>query len=213
MSIIATNSATQRELIPAGNYISRCFQMIHLGTIDEIYMGEAKKLNKVRIGWELPTELKIFKEENGEQPFMISKEFTLSLHEKSNLRKLLASWRGKDFTEQEAKKFDISVLIGKACMLNVIHKHGIADPSKIYEDIGSISPLPKGLVCPPQINPNFILDYDNFSEELFLRLPEFVQDKIIKSQEYMRMKQPAATNVNGQDEPEMIAEYEDGLPF
>jgi hypothetical protein len=60
MPIYATNSGTRRELIPAGNYIGRCYQMIHIGTVQETYLGEPKQFNKVRIGWELPTERKVF---------------------------------------------------------------------------------------------------------------------------------------------------------
>ena len=113
MAILATTTATQRELIPAGNYLARCYQMIEIGTVREIILGEEKVLKKVRIGWELPTEKRVFNEEKGEQPFVISKEFTLSMHEKSSLRGMLKSWRGKDFTEDEAKAFDITNLIGK----------------------------------------------------------------------------------------------------
>lgn len=197
MAITASNTGVKRELTPAGNYIARCYQMIHIGTVMESYMGEAKTLNKVRIGWELPTELKIFNEEKGPQPRAISKEYTLSLNEKANLRKMLASWRGKDFTEAEAKSFDITNLIGKPCMLNIIHKHGVSDPSKIYEEIGSVSPLPKGVPCPAQINPSFVLDYDNFSEEKFEILPDFIKDKMKSSLEFAKMKQPAQVNLNG----------------
>ena len=108
MAIIATsNGGTSHEPIPSGSYPARCYSMIHLGTIEENILGTVKKLNKVRITWELPTELKVFKEENGEQPHVISKEFTLSLHEKATLRNFLKNWRGKDFTEDEAKAFDI----------------------------------------------------------------------------------------------------------
>ncbi len=213
MAINASTTGTQRELLPPGNYVARCYAMIHIGHIEEFYMGEPKIMNKVRISWELPEELKVFKQENGPQPYSISKEFTLSLHEKANLRKVLASWRGKDFTEKEAERFDITVLVGKTCMLNVIHKHGLADPSKIYEEIGSISPLPKGLKCPEAINEPYILDYDNFSNERFNSLPDFIKDKIKKSQEYAKMQQPATSNLNGHEEPETIAEGEDDLPF
>src|SRR5688572_13638566 len=109
--INATNKGTIRELIPAGNYLARCFQMIEVGTVTENVMGKQVIAKKVRIGWELPTELKVFNPEKGEQPLAISKEYTLSMNEKSNLRKDLKSWRGKDFTEEEAKCFDITKLI------------------------------------------------------------------------------------------------------
>lgn len=210
MAIIATNKGVQRELIPAGNYIARCYQMIHIGTIEELVMGTPKTLNKVRIGWELPTELKVFSPERGEQPFVISKEFTLSMNEKSNLRKVLASWRGKDFTEEEAKSFDITKLLSVPCMLNVIHKPAKTDPTKIYEEIGSISPMPKGMQCPPQINDTQVLEYGNFDHELFNSLPDFIKIKVQSSAEYKEMKQPNQREFQHAND---ITEPIDDLPF
>jgi len=189
MAINATNNGSQRELITPGNYIARCYQMIHIGTVEEIVQGEKKTLNKVRIGWELPTETKVFDEKKGEQPLVISKEFTLSLHEKSNLRKVLASWRGKDFTEDEAKNFDITKLLGVACMLNVIHKSS-KDNTKIYQEVGSVSPLPKGFECPFQINKTILLEYDNFDFDLLESLPDFIKEKIKSSVEYASITHP-----------------------
>ena len=162
MAIIATTNSQQRELIPAGNYIGICYQMIEIGTVKENIMGTDKILHKVRIGWELPSELKVFSEEKGEQPCVISKEFTLSMHEKSSLRAVLKSWRGKDFTEEEAKAFDITKLLGKPCMINIIHKPGKSDPTKTYQEISSITGIPKGMTIPEQINKTVVLSYDNF---------------------------------------------------
>lgn len=209
MAINATNKGIQRELIPAGNYIARCYQMIQIGTIEEVIMGSVKSLNKVRIGWELPTELKVFNPEKGEQPFTISKEFTLSMNEKSNLRKVLASWRGKDFTEEEAKCFDITKLLGVPCMLNVIHKPSKTDPSKIYEEIGSVSPMPKGVPCPPQINATMLLEYENFNWGLYESLPDFIKQKIQSSAEFKEMQLPQDRHLSASD----ISEPLDDLPF
>jgi hypothetical protein len=208
--ILATSNNTQRELIPSGNYIARCYQMIEIGTVTEIIMGQLKVLRKVRIGWELPEEKKVFNPEKGEQPFVISQEYTLSLHEKSNLRKMLASWRGKDFSEDEAKEFDISKLIGVPCMLNVIHKPAKSDPSRIYEQIGSISPLPKSIKCPAQINKTLRLEYDNFDPIVFESLPDFIKDKMKGSIEYAALKNP---NHRSLQEPENLTEPLSDLPF
>ena len=207
MAIIAENKGTNYEPIPAGNYVARCYSMIHIGTVTENVMGTDKQLNKVRLTFELPTETKVFKEENGEQPHVISKEFTLSMHEKATLRKMLESWRGKGFSEQEAKGFDITVLCGKPCMLNVIHKPS-KDGSKVYAEISSISSMPKGLQCPPQVNPDFILSYDNFNNEAFEKLPDFIKDKIKSSAEYKKLMDPSHTEA----EPASV-EAEDDLPF
>lgn len=189
MAINATSSGASRELIPAGNYIARCYQMLHIGTITETIQGQQKVLNKVRIGWELPTELKVFRQENGEEPCVISKEFTLSMHEKATLRKVLASWRGKDFTEGEAKCFDITKLLGISCMLNIIHKSS-KDGLKTYEEIAGVSPMPKGVPCPQQINKTIVLDYDNFNYEVYNLLPDFIKTKVQSSEEYKKLHSP-----------------------
>jgi len=67
MAINATNTSTPRELIPAGNYIARCYKMLHIGTNLETIDGKTQLMNKVRIGWELPTETKVFDEAKGFQ--------------------------------------------------------------------------------------------------------------------------------------------------
>lgn len=209
MAIIATsNGSTNFEPIATGNYVARCYSMVHIGTIEENIMGTVKKLNKVRITWELPTELKVFKEENGEQPLVISKEFTLSLHEKSTLRAFLKNWRGKDFTEEEARAFDIEKLIGAPCMLNITHKPR-KDGSGVYAEIGSVSTMPKGLVCPEQINDSFVFTYENFDEKKFNSLPDFLKNKMIGSEEYKL----AATNGQHHEDNNQEEIQDDDLPF
>jgi hypothetical protein len=208
MAIIATSSgSTNFEPIAQGNYPARCYSMVHVGTIEENILGETKKLNKVRITWELPTELKVFKEENGEQPCVISKEFTLSLHEKATLRNFLKNWRGKDFTDEEAKAFDIEKLIGAPCMLNITHKPK-KDGSGVYAEIGSVSAMPKGFECPPQINESFVFTYDNFDEEKFNKLPEFMRTKMVNSDEYKLAHSPNEVQTSAPKEEE-----HDDLPF
>jgi hypothetical protein len=159
--------------------------MVHIGTIQEEFQGEKKTMNKVRISWELPTELKEFKQGEGEKPYVLSKEFTLSLHEKSSLRAFLKSWRGKDFTEDEAKSFDVTKLLGVTCMLSVGHKES---KGKVYAEINSVSPTIKGFNVPSQINPTFELNYDNFTIEAFMTLPEFIRKKMEGSLEFKKIQ-------------------------
>lgn len=191
MSIIATASGQTRELIPAGNYVARCYKMIQVGTTTEVINGESKQLHKVRIGWEFPNDTKVFNEEKGPQPIVFDEEYTLSLSDKSNLRKMLASWRGKDFTPEEAKSFDITKLIGVPCMVNIIHVQSKRDASKIYSKIGSVSSTPKGITIPAQINPTFVLSYDAFDFDKFNSLPDFIKDKMKTSAEFKALTQPA----------------------
>lgn len=212
MSIIAKNTSTQKELVPAGTHIARCYQMIQIGTIMESYPGqEPKPQEKVRIGWELPEERRVFNEEKGEQPFVISKEFTLSMHEKANLRKSLESWRGKGFSEDEAKAFDITKLLGVPCMLNIIHKPS-KDGQRTYAEIAGIMPLPKSMKCPDQENNTIVLSYDAFDWNIFNSLPDFIKDKMSTSQEFSKAQQPNHVDMTSNNKFEEIAD-DDQLPF
>jgi len=193
MAIIATNKGggSNYTPIPAGNHIARCYSMIELGTLTEVILGQEKTMKKIRMTFELPDELKVFNAEKGEQPCVISKEFALSMNEKSNLRAFLKSWRGKDFTEEEAVAFDVTKLLGVPCLLNIIHKPSKKDPSRIYDEIASATPLMKNMVCPPQINPTFEFGLDVWNQEAFDTMPDFIKDKIRTSKEYVQMFAPA----------------------
>lgn len=209
MSINATNEGIIREVIPASNYMARCYSMVHIGTVCENIMGQEKMLNKVRITWELPTELRVFKEENGLQPMVISKEYTLSMHENSNLRKDLESWRGKVFSEDEAKSFDITKLLGVPCMLNVIHKD--TKSGKSYAFISGITNVPKGMECPDQINESFEFNFnDKFDFDILEKMPDFIKDKIKRSEEYKKIQNPENTDIYQDEENLNIT---DDLPF
>jgi len=94
MAIFAEKSEGEYKQVAPGTYVARCISMIEIGTVREEFQGQIKSVQKVQIRWELPTELSIFDPEKGEQPFRVSKMYTLSMHEKSNLIKDLESWRG-----------------------------------------------------------------------------------------------------------------------
>ncbi|MDJ0503787.1 MAG: hypothetical protein PX635_00865 [Nostocales cyanobacterium LE14-WE12] len=182
MAIKATSESTANfKPIEPGTYLARAYQMIHIGTIQEEFNGEKKIHNKIRITWELPTELKQFKEGEPERPLVISKEFTLSMHEKATLRAYLKSWRGKDFTEDEAKSFDVTKLLGVACMISVTNKES---KGKLYAEISGVSPVMKGITVPPQVNKTMEFNYDNFDMEVFKTFPDFLRTKMESSLEF-----------------------------
>lgn len=183
MAVTAKKTATV-EPTPAGVFPARCFKVIHFGTIPDTYMGQQKLTNKVRIDWELPTEMHVFDPDKGEQPWSISKDYTVSLGDQANLRKDLESWRGKKFTEEELQGFDITKLIGAPCMINIAHK--VSNSSgNTYAYVASISPMPKGMECPPAVNPPFIWDFnENYDEDILEGMHDYFKDKIKSSLEY-----------------------------
>ena len=208
MAINATKSAGEFKRVNPGTYVARCYSMIEIGTIESEYLGEKKKRHEVMISWELPTELEIFHEEKGEEPFVVSKTYGLSMHEKATLQRDLESWRGKGFTEQEAAKFDVTKLMGVPCMLSIIHRPGKVDPTKTYVEIASISAMPRGLECPPQINPTKVLSYDDWNPVVFEGLSDYLKGKIITSDEYKAMN---AGYVDAQEVSDL--EQKSDLPF
>ena len=174
MSLIAKSGETSYPKVPIGVHKARCIKAIDLGTQKQEYAGEISWKRQILVIWELPEEL------NNDQPMTISKFYTLSLHEKSNLGKDLTSWRGRPFTETEKQGFDVTNLIGVPCQLNVMHK----DNGK--EDISSIMPLGKNDKIAEQFNASVSFDIDDFQKgkkETFNQLSEGIRRMILRSKE------------------------------
>ena len=75
------------------------------------------------------------------KPYEHSAWFTLSLNEKSNLSKLLESWRGKPFTDEERNGgWDIMRLIGVNAYVQIMHEPKKTGGTKAV--ISSIMKLP-----------------------------------------------------------------------
>ncbi len=208
-AIVAKEKAP-RELVPEDSYPARCVQMVWMGTIPDTYLGKPIKKNKVRLTWELPTLLKAYGDDPTPKPAFISKEYTLSLSKKGNLRPMLQGWRGKEFSAEEAASFDVAVLVGKPCFMQIIHK--TSGTGNKYEDV-NISKLPKGFECPAQISPSLVFSYNNPKEvvlALFEKLTQWVKDDVVTSDEWKAMmgdqKIPAAGGMVDVSE-------DDDLPF
>jgi hypothetical protein len=194
--------------VDPGMYPARCYSMIEIGTIETEFNGEKKKAHKVNITWELPTELAVFKDGERPMPYVVSKTYTLSMHEKSTLRRDLESWRGKGYTEEEAKRFDITKLLGQPCNLNIIHEAG-KEPGKTYVRVASITPLMKGQSCPDQINLTRVLCFEEFNWDVFETLSDWMKEKIKSSEQYKKMVEPQAIHTEAQSQ----TKDDDDLPF
>ncbi len=188
MAIIATNKKGEGfDPIEAGSYPARVYQMIQLGTIAG-FQGVMQ--NKVRIGFELPTEMMVFDQAKGEQPRVISQDYTLSFHEKAKLTKVINACDPKALSVGDdgfMEEFDVETLIGKDCLITIGNKPK-KDGTGNYAFIDSCTRLPKGMTCPKQINPTQVLSFDNWNQETFDKLPDFIKEKIVSSDEYKVMK-------------------------
>lgn len=209
MAIIASASSN-RVPAPSGSHMARCYSVIDLGTHDNPQFGTTAR--KVLLMFELPTELHTWKEEVGPEPFAVSREFTLSLGKKSNLRPFLEGWRGRPFTDEELAKFDISVLAGQPCLMNIIHE---VKEGKTYANIQSVMKLPKAMGdCPPAHNKVIALSLDSdFNKQDYDRLPEWIRKKIEVTREYRSLTSDAPEGQSASGGTYHTGLEEDDLPF
>lgn len=80
------------------------------------------------------------------KPFEMSKEFTVSMAEKANLRKFLGMWRGKSYTDEEATEgAPLHKLYAVNGLMQIEHKQSKSNPDRSYANIVSVTPLPKSM--------------------------------------------------------------------
>jgi hypothetical protein len=123
---------------PPGTHAAVCVDVVDLGMLEVSFSGKTSTKHKIRIAWQIDEAM----EDN--RPFLCQKRYTLSLHQKAQLRKDLESWRGKQFSPEELEGFDVENLIGVHCLLNIIQEISAKD-GKTYSNIASIMRLPKGM--------------------------------------------------------------------
>ncbi len=173
-TIVATQGTNEFPKVPTGVHNARCVRVIDLGTQRNDYGGNITYKRQVLIIWEVPDQMA------NDVPMTISKFYTLSLHEKSNLGMDLVSWRGRPFTEQEKQGFDITKLIGVPCQINVMHN----DNGK--EKVSSVMPLGKDTKIHEQHHESISFSIDDFQKgqrEQFNKLSEGIRKMILRSKE------------------------------
>lgn len=167
-----------------GVYLAICIGVIDLG---EQYSEKFKNYSKkVQIVWEIPSET--IEVDGKQEPRQLSKDFTFSSSAKGNLRAFISSWNSKQYSDDEFPELDLFGQIGKPCQLNVV-----LNSTGEYSNIDNIMPLPKGFPAPTSNTAPIMWDIDEWNDELFASLPEWVQEKIKKSTEYQKNHAPVTT--------------------
>jgi len=188
--------------IPADFHNAICYAVIDLGTQKTPWDDEGKQ--QVLLLWELP-DLRIDVERDSvtvNLPRAISKKYTASFHEKSNLRKDLQRWRSKSFTEDELKGFHLSKLLGVNCTLFVQHRES-KTTGNTYAFVESVMPL-KGVDKREPENPTVYYDMDEHGKNLPKTIPDWVIEVVSESKEW----QKASTDKQAQE-----PEDKKGVPF
>ena len=191
---------------PEGTHLARCFGCISLGTQkSELFAASWKIL----LMFELPEEM-IEIPDKGAAPMVVTKEYTLSLGKKATLTQHLNSWRGRAFTPEELKGFEVSNVVGAACQVTIQHKAAKVT-GNVRADIVSITGLPKGVTPPAQWHPSVKYEIEMMKNEVFTALPEWIQKKIALCEEW----QPSTVKpIEAPEPPEQGPDAEDELvPF
>ena len=188
--IVKSEGNSNIKRLEDGVYTAISSMLVDLGKqISEKYNNSSRRCIIV---WQILNE---FIEVNGEQlPRVMSKEYTMSLGEKSNLRKDLQAWRGKQFTPEELDGFDLYQVINKGCQLQILNTE---NNGKTHTNIVSIMSLPKGTEIQPG-DKTLIFDMENKETwNRYAELPKWMQDRIKQSENF---------NVNGFNN--YVEEYE-----
>lgn len=205
MGIIASDKGgADFKPVPAGTHVGICVMVVDLGIQAG---GKFKPQRKVYLRWELPNERTEWKDRDGNAhsgPMIIGKQYTLSLSEKANLRADLESWRGRSFTEQELKGFDLINVLGKACMIGVTHN---TTNQKTYANVAAVMGLAKGTTVPAPHNKPVSYSPDEHNDEVYQTLPDWIKELIQN-----RTRNDTAPTVNGNGKS-VTEEFDDDIPF
>ena len=203
MSVNVRENNQEKELIPAGVHQAVCCIVVDIGSVVNRTYGTAQR--KVMIGWEIPS-IRIKFEKDGIQhdlPKMAYKKYTASLSDKAYLKKDLEGWRGKAFTAEEKQGFDLSVLVGVTCQLNIIHE---VYNNQTYANINGIFPNTQGKLTPESQTVSYGIDDDG--ENIPANMPEWLAKAIKDSPEYQALGE--APQASYDDEPPV---GDDDVPF
>ena len=172
----------------AGTYPAVCVGIVDLGEQHNTMWNKYE--NRLLVIMEFPDETV---EIDGEQkPRWISREFSASLHDKSNFAQFISQWRGKSFTDEEKQEgFDLKKLLAEPGFATVSVEDG--KDGKQYNKLMSIVPVPKRMPAPTPVSELLWHDMDEWNDEMFAKLPGWIQDRIKKSTQYQKQHAPAET--------------------
>lgn len=128
---------------PEGQFAAKCIDVIDHGMVERTWKGKTKQQHRI--------SLRFWAGQHGKDgdgkdvPLWIEAWFTLSLAENSALRPFLQSWRGRPFTSEELKGFNVAKLVNATALIQVSHNR---TATRTYANIDSIMRLPPGMEPP-----------------------------------------------------------------
>jgi hypothetical protein len=206
MPITSKETGGDYELNPEGLHSGVCCGVYDLGT----HYSERfnKSTRKVLLCWELPKVRMTIETDDGapkEFPKVQSKQYTNSLHKRAKLRQDLEVWRGKKFTTEELKGFDLTKLLGVNCNLQIMHNDS-ETTGQTYANVTAVMPIAEGQ---EKFKPEREVKYFSFEDhtEIPKGTPEWIEGMIKDSKEWPPGGQ------KDQDEDPGASIPDDDIPF
>lgn len=172
-----------------GTYPAVCVAVLDIGT--QHNQKFSKMEPKVIVIMEFPT--KTVNIDGQDKPRWVSKEFTLSLNDKANLKAFIEVWLGRSLTDKEKDEgFDLKCLLGEPGIATVTAD--LCKDGKTRNRLGSVVPLMEGMNAP--VLQSEMLWWDmgaEWDKDMFEKIPNWIQNRIRKSQEYQQNIAPNET--------------------
>jgi len=131
------------ETPPAGNHRATVVGLVDIGhhKVDKDD-GTTYDQRQIVVVYELS------KTDTKGNPFVMGQKFNRSMRDNSNFYAMVCNLTGTKY--QEGQKFDPRCLVGKPCMVQVLHTAGKSKKGKdvTYANIGSVSQFPDDLPAP-----------------------------------------------------------------
>ena len=179
----------RKPIIPPmepGTYMGVCIGVVDIGEQTSTFGTKTDTKDRILFVIEFPSETI---EIDGERkPRQLSKEVTKTNSEKGTLKALISAWTGKTYTEEELIEFELFDLLGQPCMVTVS-----LSANGNYSNISNIVQFPKGFPAPKTETQPYTFDMDDWNDEQFGALPEWIQNKIKKSTQYQKEHAPDTT--------------------
>lgn len=167
----------------AGSYLGVCIGVVGLGEQETRWNGKTRYAEKIKFVFEIPEET--IQQDGEERPRQLSTELSMAKKESSKIRQFLSGWLGRVLSDDEYMNMEFFELIGRNAILNVVRSE-----DNQYANIASASPLLKGQKPVQTVSKTLKFDANDWNDEEFEALPEYLKERIKKSTQYKNAHLP-----------------------
>lgn len=187
-----------QDRIEDGSYPVRLVQVIDIGLQEKIDFDTNQPTGSYHpraiLTWEFPTER--IEVDGEDRPRWLSQEVTISYHERAKLPQIIQA------LDPQREAETLVDLLGRPALSTV------ASTKNNKPKIASIVQLPKSLQVGELENDPVAFDMDDFDNEIFNSLPDWLKNRIKEAKNYPFQDQEG---VGGDDDAP--AEFDDDIPF